>query len=263
MTSVVRPQSAAPSDTRRYGQLAIAAGVPGLIGPSRAGESKSPAEFAIPLQKATALQEHALKRFTPYAQKASPGWAPPGKEPAVKPTWAMTGAGVVSAGCIDNTYMPRPLTNAWGKARERAIAEVEKLPHKQASDLLLVSKGARLPGPAQGEADMASVRPLYSKTIPLFHGIDPMRVESGFVRSPNIIPGAAPPPQSAMLGVSDMPEVPANHKLMKLAYDQSLNNMARIPVAKITRVQPQRPQSAAPAFLTRPAGLPGGLSLIS
>ena len=141
----------------------------------------------------------------------------PGLEAKVRPTAAVTGAGVVSAGSIDNTYVPKPLTNRWGKARERFSNEVAPKPHTQATDLLAVSKGAVMPPPAETLKDMPSVRPLYSKTIPLFHPIDPQRQESGFIRGPNIVPGAAPAPQSAMLGVTDTPSVPANHKLMKLA----------------------------------------------
>lgn len=259
----VRPQSAAPAYSNynsRSGSMARPAGVPGMFAATLT--KKDSFQYGMSLSTSMALQEHALRRFAPYAQTAVPGWAKPGLEPSIKPKASVTGAGVVSAGSIDNTYVPAPLMNAWGKARERATNEVYKPPHKQASDLLAVSKGAVLPAPGQGESDMASVRPIYSKTIPLFHPIDPQRVESGFVRSPNIIPGAAPPPQSAMMGITDTPTVPPNHKLLKLAYDQSMHGTGRIPVAKIIRANGARPQSAMPRFVTKAAGLPGGLSII-
>lgn len=262
---VARPQSAMPTYNRKYGPMATAAGVPCLYGPTRVSAKSVTVEYPTTLQASMALQEHALKRFSPYAMTAVPGWAAPGLEPLIKPTAATTGAGVVSAGSIDNTYLPKPLTNAWGKARERSQNEAYKPPHKQATDLLIVSKGAQPPAPCETLADMKSVRPLYSKTIPLFHPIDPQRFESGFVRSPNIIPGAQPPPLSAMVGVDDFPCVPADYALRKLAFDQSKNGTGRIPVARVVKAHTpfQRPQSAAPAFLTRAAGLPGGLSLIA
>lgn len=258
---VVQRPASAPQFNRRYGTMAVAAGVPCLYGPSRPGQKATPSY--VPTKAAMSLTEHALKRNAPYAQVASAGWLAPGLEAQIKPTAGVTGAGVVSAGSIDNTYLPKPLTNAWGKARERSENEVYKPPRKQATDLLLVAKGASLPLPLQGLSDMASVRPAYSRTIPIFHPIDPLRTEAGFVRGPNIIPGAQPPPQSPMLGISDCPTVPANHKMLKLMYDQSKNGQGRIPVARVVRTQPNvRPMSAAPAFLTRAAGLPGGLSLI-
>ena len=216
------------------------------------------------LAKSTILTYHALKRFAPYAQTASPGWGAPGKEAGIKPHASNVGAGVVSAGSIDNTYLPKPLTNAWGKAREQSTNEIRKPPHKQATDLLLAAKGAKLPAPYEGISDMQSVRPTYSRTIPLFHPIDPQRVESGFVRSPNIIPGAQPPPISPLMAFTpeDMPTVPADHALRKLAYDQKCGIGGRIPVSRIVRATHPRPSSAMPMFTTKPAGLPGGLSLI-
>jgi len=256
-----RPKTAAPSYSwaKRSGQLAISAGVPVMFGPKPTEKEHA---YNMTLQKAVMLNEHALKRFSPYAQKAYSGWVQPGLEASIKPKASVTGAGVVSAGSIDNTYMPAPLQNAWGKARELAVAEVFKPPRKQATDLLAAAKGAAMPAPLQGIGDMKSVRPTYSKTIPLFHPIDPQRFQAGFVRSPNIIPGAAPPPGGVMNGITDTPTVPSHHALLKLAYDQSLHGKGRIPVARIVRAQPPaRPHSAAPNFLTRAAGLPGGLSL--
>ena len=263
MAALARPKSAAPTYNfgRSIGPMAVPAGVPGVFGAKPTPETFA---YAASLKQALALQEHALKRFVPYAQTASPGWAAPGLEADVKPKASMTGAGVVSAGCIDNTYLVKPLNNGWGKARERMVNEVFKPPHKQATDLLLVAKGAKGELPKQGLDAMESVRPSYSKTIPLFHPIDPQRSESGFVRPPNTIPGAAPPPQSAMLGIHDTPTVPADHALRKLQFDQSMQGQGRVPVQRVVRhISAQaRPSSAAPAFLRRPAGLPGGLSLI-
>jgi hypothetical protein len=255
-----RPKSAAPTYKafQTSGVMARSAGCPGMF-----GSSNDPSViFETPIHRVATLQNHALKTFTPYAQTATPGWLQPGKEASVVPKASVTGAGVVSAGSIDNTYLPQPLTNAWGKARERASNEIVKPPRKQATDLLLVTKGIKAPAPSQTVDMMEAVRPAYSRTIPVYHPMDPMRVDSGFVRSPNLIPGAAPPPKGVSL--SNVNTVPTNHKLLKLAYDQSLNR-GRIPVSRTVRVGEHvvvRPKSAAPMMMTRPAGLPGGLSLI-
>lgn len=263
MTEVARPKSAFPTyNFPKSGIMARPAGVPGMYGPT--GASMAGFTYGVPLPKATGLRDHALKRHSPYAATAVQGYSGYGKEASIKPKASQVGAGVVSAGSIDNTYIPAPLTNAWGKARERSKNEIIKVPHKQATDLIIVAKGAALPAPPQALSELESVRPIYSRTIPVYHPMDPMRVESGFVRSPNLIPGAKPPPVSALVGVSETPVVPNNHKLLKLAYDQSMNLTGRIPVARVVRAKGAevRPQSATPYFLSRPAGLPGGLSLI-
>ena len=212
------------------------------------------------LRQGTQNRVHALRHHSPYAAVAGPKWIP--AEAKVQPTAMAHGAGCVSGGSIDNTYLPQPLTNAWGKARERATNEVYKPPHKQSTDLLIVSKGAKLPPPPQSVADMESVRPIYSMTIPVYHPMDPVRIESGFVRSPNIIPGAMPPPVSPMNEAGDFPGVPSNHALLKLKFDQSMHGVSRIPVSRVVRSEAPRPQSAAPVFFRRAAGLPGGLSII-
>ena len=261
-----RPQTAlASSKFSTTGTMARAAGVPGMYG------TVVPSNFpyGVALPKATGLLDHALKFHSPYAETAVRGWTAPGREPSIKPRGTITGAGVVSAGSIDNTYLPAPLVNAWGKKREQAKNEVVKPPHKQASDLIIVSKGAPagtyglgFKAPPQTVEDMEAVRPIYSRTIPVYHPMDPVRIESGFVRSPNLIPGAKPPPQSALVGQDDkISSVPANHALRKLAYDQSLIG-GKLPVAKVILADAPRPSTAAPKFLTKPAGLPGGLSLI-
>jgi len=257
----VRPKSAHPTYKafQTSGIMARSSGCPGMF-----GSTKDPMSviFDSPLQKAT-LTNHALKVFSPYAHTATPDWLAPGKEASVVPKASVTGAGVVSAGSIDNTYLPQPLTNAWGKARERAANEITKPPRKQATDLLLITKGVVAPAAGQTVDLMESVRPPYSRTIPVYHPMDPMRVDSGFVRSPNLIPGAAPPPKGVYTG--NINAVPNNHKLLKLAYDQGLSR-GRIPVARTVRDNSHvvaRPKSAAPTMMHRAAGLPGGLSLMS
>jgi len=215
--------------------------------------------FGEEQQKATWGTEHALRHHAPYAIVTPSGWKP--TEATVKPSWASTGAGTTSAGCIDDTYTVQPLKNRWGKARERSENEVLVLPHKQATDLLAVAKGGTLPQAPETIADMASIRPPYSKTIPLFHPLDPQRVECGFVRSPNIIPGAGPPPQSPLNGLGSIPTVPADHKLRKLQYDQSQVSGA-CPVSRIVHATLPAPPTSVPQFVSKAAGLPGGLSII-
>lgn len=258
-----RPQSAPPIFATS-GVTARPAGVAGILGSThKAGLSNTKEAFVYgsSATKGMKLREHALRRHSQYAVITPDGWM--AKEASVRPTAQSTASGVVSAGSIDNTYVAAPLANRWGKAREKAKNEVFVPPHKQATDLLIAAKGASMPPPAQGLSDMASVRPLYSRTIPLFHPIDPQRQESGFIRSPNIIPGALPAPQSALLGVGPTPTIPENHKLLKLAYDRSMYGKGSIPVTRVVHAQLPRPRTAAPVFLSRSAGLPGGLSIIS
>ena len=243
------------------GSMARPAGVAGLLA-SMPGGDKGNFQYGETLPKATGLRTHALRHHTPYAEVVPGGWT--AKEPLVKPTAANVGAGVVSAGSIDNTYVPMPLQNRWGKARERARNEMYVPPHKQATDLVIVAKGGSFAETPQSVDDMVTVRPTYSRTIPLFHPIGPQREDAGFIRSPNIIPGALPPPISPMLGLGDLPEVPANHAALKLAYDQGMRGVSRIPVSKLVRNSAEATQSTVPVptFFSKSAGLPGGLSLI-
>ena len=238
------------------GPTATAAGIRGLFASS--GNDSAFDYTGNSLQQVVMSRSHGSK-IGKQETMTPPGWAP--KEPAVQPTWAATGAGVVSAGCIDNTYTVVPLQNRWGKARERATKEMEVLPHKQASDLLIAAKGGLMPTPAQDITQMASVRPLYSKTIPLYHPIDPQRQESGFIRSPNIIPGAGPVPQSPLAAMDQLPDVPADWAKRKLAYDQRGDVTRRLPVSRTVRDGLPGPKADAPIFLNKAAGLPGGLSL--
>ena len=212
-----RPQSAPPVFAKS-GVTSRPAGVAGILGSThKVGLSGNADAFVygISLSKGMKLREHALRRHSQYAVITPNGWM--AKEPSVRPTAQTHASGVVSAGSIDNTYVAAPLANRWGKAREKAKNEIQVPPRRQATDLLIAAKGAAMPPPAQGLEDMVSVRPLYSRTIPLFHPIDPQRQESGFIRSPNIIPGALPPPQSALLGAGPTQTIPENHALLKLA----------------------------------------------
>jgi hypothetical protein len=258
----VRPQSAPPIFANS-GVTARPAGVAGILGTQAKSSFSGDAVsfyYGTNIAKGMKLREHALRRHSQYAVITPAGWTP--KEALVQPTAQDFASGAVSAGSIDNTYVAKPLANRWGKARSRAKNEVFVPPRKQATDLLIAAKGATDPPPAQGLSDMLSVRPLYSKTIPLFHPIDPQRQESGFIRSPNIIPGALPAPQSALLGIGPTPTIPADHKLRKLAYDRSNYGKGSVPVTKVVYASLPRPKTAAPVFFSRAAGLPGGLSLI-
>jgi hypothetical protein len=257
-----RPATAPASTVHRFdtsGVMARPAGIAGLFAASGGGAGSS-FSYGSTLTKSIGKQEHALRRHSPYSVVINTGWTP--VEASVCPTAAMTGAGVVSAGSIDNTYTPQPLMNAWGKAREMARNEIKKPPRKQSTDLLIVAKGGQMPAPAQGIMDMGSVRPSYSKMIPLFHPIDPQRCEAGFVRSPNIIPGAQPPPVSPWNPKANFPTLPADWKLHKLYYDQTSAHNSRIPVNKVIRAEPVMPPAVQQRFLATAAGMPGGLALI-
>ena len=261
--------------------MARPAGVGGVM-----DVSASISTYGEMLAKGADRGAHALQTASPYAERAEPGWAP--MEPTVKPSWSDKGAGTVSAGCIDNTYMPAPLKNKWGKQREMSKAEVVVLPHKQATDLLAVTLGTQLPLPEQTVNDIPTVREPYSKTIPLFHPIDPMRAEAGFVRGPNIIPGAKPPPESPLKNAPPVQSVPEDWKMRKLEcapassmelparppsaataesfigrYENVQRSLGRIPVLKkVTTNADRSAVNTHASFLRMPAGLPGGLSLI-
>ena len=101
------------------------------------------------------------------------------------------------------------------------------------------------------------MRDQYSNTIPLFHPIDPQRTESGFVRPPNNIPGAKPPPVSALRGVPPF-DLPNAWQLKKMEYDKTALGCSKIPVSKVLNLSPPKPSDTRAQFLSMPAGLPGG-----
>jgi hypothetical protein len=151
MSGRARPQSApawAARSQQYVGVSARPAGLAGFMG-------QTPATYNFP-SKGTHRQTHALRSGSMYAETASPGYRP--REPQVQPSWRDNGAGVISAGSIDNTYMPMPLQNAWGKCRELCPNERKPLKHKQATDLLATSKKFTRAAPPETVADMGSVR---------------------------------------------------------------------------------------------------------
>src|SRR6056297_1125806 len=91
-------------------------------------------------------REHALRHTLPFHAITPAGWTP--KEPATKPTADTTGAGCISHGSMDYTYLVKPLMNAWGKSRALLANENYLVPHKQVTDLLAVAKGFTKPAPA-------------------------------------------------------------------------------------------------------------------
>lgn len=240
------------------GTMARPAGVGGIM-----GNASSAKEFyGKMLAKGADRGQHALRTASPYAERAEPGWSP--KEPEVAPSWGDHGAGTVSAGCIDNTFLPSPLTNKWGKQREMSKAEVVVMPHKQATDLLAVTLGVQMPLQTMTQDDMTAVREPYSATIPLFHPIDPMRSEAGFIRGPNIIPGAKAPPESPLHNSGEPQPIGDDWKARKLQYENEQRGLGRIPVLKKVTCSDERGAvSTHASFLRNPAGLPGGLSMIN
>ena len=60
---------------------------------------------------------------------------------------------------------------------------------------------------------------------------------------------------------ASLPQVPPDHALRKLAFDQSLKSTT-IPVARVVRAGFDRPTTAQARYIKTAAGLPGGLSLI-
>ena len=53
------------------------------------------------------------------------------------------------------------------------------------------------------------------------------------------------------------------HENKKLAYNQSMEGSGRIPVSRLVHASLPEANKGVPAFFSRPAGLPGGLSLIA
>eukprot|EP00322_Chrysochromulina_rotalis_P012306 CAMPEP_0115873736 /NCGR_PEP_ID=MMETSP0287-20121206/24154_1 /TAXON_ID=412157 /ORGANISM="Chrysochromulina rotalis, Strain UIO044" /LENGTH=248 /DNA_ID=CAMNT_0003328815 /DNA_START=43 /DNA_END=789 /DNA_ORIENTATION=+ len=239
--------------------MARSAGVPCLLASSGGDSKGSMFAYGQSLAKGSANREHALRRSNPYAVVTPAGWIP--VEASVMPHSGVVGAGVVSAGSIDNTYMAPPLQNGWGKKREFMKNEVRKPPIKQSTDLCVVAKGGIMPPPPMRETDMSTIRPTYSAPIQVFHGVDPMRSDCGFVRGPNIIPGAKPPPQAPWNSSQKYANIPSDWKLRKLAYDQAAGG-SRIPVSRIIHSTAQKPSSAQQKFLAKAAGMPGGLAII-
>jgi len=242
------------------GMMARPAGVAGMMA-SDPRSGLGDVYYGQQVSKGVLHSKHALRVATPYAEATPAKWYP--REPAVKPNQRDKAAGVVSAGSIDNTYLPAPLRNAWGKAREMSRREVEVKPRGTCTDLLVVSKGAKMPAPAQEVADMKTVREAYSKCIPGLRSMDPQRFDSGFVRDPNIIPGAKPPPK--FYKPDNLPACGPDWRMQKLKYDQTAGDM-RINLSRVVSTAQdrdrRRPGSAPPKFMTVPAGLPGGLSLV-
>lgn len=243
----------------KTGSMARPAGVAGLMA-GKASNMGMEELYGMMAARPMTLKKHALQMASPYAEVAPIGWQP--REPGTKPTWNTHGAGKVSAGCIDNTYLVKPLQNAWGKARELAQNEKRVLPHKQASDLLAVSKGAQMPPVPQQMWELDSVRDRYSQCIPFYHFPDPMRIDTGFIRGPNTIPGVAAPPETPAYKVQH--EFAETWREQKLRYEQNDRSNATVPVLKVvtTASEHKAPNKNAPIFLRKPAGLPGGLSLI-
>ena len=124
--SVSRPPSMATLENEfsRVGMMSRPAGCGGMM------DVSSQVAYGNMYEKGADRGAHALRLASPYAEKAERGWAP--KEPATTPNWSDSGAGTVSAGCIDNTYMPSPLKNKWGKQKGMSKREAVVLPHKQA-----------------------------------------------------------------------------------------------------------------------------------
>lgn len=144
------------------GVMSRPAGVAGLMG---CEVSISDALRSLSTTKGSFGSEHALRRHSPYAEIATPSWAP--REPAVKPSQGITAAGTFSTGCIDNTYMPAPLSNGWGKNREISKRELPKRPKPQATDLLAVTKGGITPPPLKRLSELNAVSVLASRSCVL------------------------------------------------------------------------------------------------
>lgn len=249
-----RPKSAAIC----CGVSARPAGVSGFL-----GDAGQKATIFRPSKAVTLNGTHALRLESPYAEVMPKGWYP--REPPVQPMWSHHGAGSISRGCVDNTYMPQPLQNAWGKSRDMSRRERRKPPHKQCTDLIVTCKGYALPGPPVKLSQFSSVLEPYAQTIPVAHPLDAQRIESGFVRGPNKFPGAMPTPKSPLTGTPppfDCSSVPDAFQRKK-TYEKSWVDTSVIPVQKSVRDGRKRPATAQPHFMRKFAGLPGGLGLIN
>jgi len=246
-----RPKSAFAT----VGTCARPAGCAGFLGVTDDGSAHW---YARQMPPHTGHRHHALRQVSPYAEVVPANWAP--REPDVRSSWRVTGAGCISKGSIDNAYMPAPLQNAWGKSRELSKRERRQPPHKQATDLLATAMGMQMPPPTATSIDAVSEP--YSITIPLMHPIDPQRLDSGFVRSPNVIPGSKPAPKSPLRTAKSAATYPNEVSDRKFRYERSWMDVSNIPVAKVT-TKMTRPSTAQPYHMRKFAGLPGGLALIS
>lgn len=265
----------------RVGPESQPAGLAGLLGAS--GDWSTERMGATPGSNII-NSEHATLTHTPYAEVASVGWTP--KEPLTKPSWADVGAGSVSKGSIDNSYMPKPLANRWGKSRELQDNEVRTLPHQQCTDLLHVALGGKEFKKMTVE-EMPSVGEIYAQPFQTAHKVDPIRYEEGWVRVPNIFPGAK--------GIKDGVMDPAAYQSVLQDPGIAYNLTQAVPptwrakkhsseeAEEVLKTVPLRPRTAAHKYngrvsaqrqglkVERPqffdynylkAGLPGGLSLV-
>ena len=83
--------------------------------------------------------------------------------------------------------MPK-LSNRWAN-KGLQDNEVRTLPHKQCTDLLHVALGGK-EMPKMTVEEMPSVGEIYAQPFQTAHKVDPIRYEEGWVRVPNIFPGA-------------------------------------------------------------------------
>ena len=260
----------------RVGPEALPAGLAGFLGNSGNWTQK---RGPNPDRKQILTHRHATATSSPYAEISEPGWAP--AEPATKPSWADVGAGSVSKGSIDNSYMPVPLSNRWGKSRELQSNEVRTLPHKQATDLLHVALGGTIPLPPQSVEDMPAVGQAYARPFNTAHPVDPIRYEEGWVRFPNTFPGAkdkkAPvykTPLERAAQLREMYQIPNSWREEKHRREEGMERLKTVPLRPRTaaheyneRVGDQRKgiKRQVPEhfkYTVVKAGLAGGLSLV-
>jgi len=183
----------------------------------------------IAVTKGSVFGRHAVRDCSPYAQVALPGWRP--TEAAVHAHQHQRSAGITP---INNTYLPKPLMPIWGKTRELSPIELHTVPKTQCPDLLWTSKGNGFPG-EMDQAQMSTVRPDFSPTIPIFREkYDVFRFEAGFLRAPNVSRGAALAPLSPLHAVGEIsaPSDSPTAKFDKFSFDKSALGTSRIPVCK-------------------------------
>ena len=214
------PPAGVPSGTQRS---------PLVASPSSGNLSDSLDSFASTFASTS-------KPFSQAATIVPSGWHP--KEAATMPTSAERAAGM--QGVVDNTVRFKPLAPKYGKTREYLPGENEPQQRLLAPDTLAETKG-RKPSdyPPFGSAEcLPAVLSMYQRSVPLQYKMDPTRLDSGFINSPQIqkgmraLPGdmaTAKQGRSFQPGIS--PSASPTSTMNKFEFDLTAS-AAQIPVAR-------------------------------
>ncbi|KOO30618.1 hypothetical protein Ctob_005926 [Chrysochromulina tobinii] len=198
--------------------------------------NRSASNLADSLDSFTSTFTSTSPPFSKPAMIVPSGWTP--KEAKTMPTAAERAAGM--RGVIDNTVRFKPLPPMYGKSKEYHRGENQAKVHLTAPDTLAETKGLKHSDyPPFGPAEcVPAVLTQYSKPVPLQYKMDPMRIDSGFIASPQLQRGMrAIPSEQALtklkptyqIGIS--PSASPSSTMSKFEFDLTAS-AKHIPVAR-------------------------------